>query len=154
MRDPTRNAMRDATTRSRPPVVLYGGLNIVRALGMAKIPVIVASSERRTPSMASRHCAESIALPPISERDAVVGALVRAGRRLAEQHGAPVPLFYDNDDRLALVQDYRAALAPHFALLLNEPELGAALLDKASFQSLAEERGLPVPLRIDPVALH
>jgi D-aspartate ligase len=145
--------MRQAMRKSPPPVVLFGGLNIVRALGMAKIPVIIASSERRTPSMASRHCAGALALPPISERDAVVEALVRAGRRLAAQHGAPVPLFYDNDDRLALVQDYRAALAPHFALLLNEPALGAALLDKASFQSLAERRGLPVPRRIDPDAL-
>jgi D-aspartate ligase len=140
-------------SKSLPPVVLFGGLNIVRALGMAKIPVIIASSERRTPSMASRHCAGSLALPPISERDAVVDALVRAGRRLLAQHGAPAPLFYDNDDRLMLVQDYRAALAPHFSLLLNEPSLGAALLDKASFQSLAERRGLPVPRRIDPEAL-
>src|SRR5712671_4653154 len=146
-----------ATRKEQRPVVLLGGLNIVRALGMAKIPVIVASSERRTPSMASRHCTGTLELPPLgttaSSREAVVETLTRAGRRLAAQRGAPVPLFYDNDDRLALVQDYRAALAPHFALLLNEPALGAALLDKASFQSLAEQRGLPVPRRIDPGAL-
>jgi predicted ATP-grasp superfamily ATP-dependent carboligase len=134
---------------ARLPVVLFGGLNIVRALGMAGIPVIIASSERRTPSMASRYCAGSVALPPIAERDAVVEALVRAGRRLAERHGARVPLFYDNDDRLALVQDRRGALAPHFALLLNEPELADALLDKERFQGLAERRALPVPRRID-----
>ena len=103
------------------PVVLLGGLNIMRALGLARIPVIIASSQRRTPSMASRYCAGTIALPPIHEREALVEALVRAGRRLAAEHGRAVPLFYDNDDRLALVQDHRAALAPHFALLLNEP---------------------------------
>jgi predicted ATP-grasp superfamily ATP-dependent carboligase len=130
------------------PVVLLGGLNIVRALGLAAIPVIIAHSERRTPSMASRYCAGTIELPPLSEREAVVETLVCAGRRLAAQYGAPVPLFYDNDDRLALVQDCRAALAPHFALLLNEPALGSALLDKALFQALAEESGLPVPRRI------
>lgn len=139
--------------KSSPPVVLLGGLNIVRALGLAKIPAIIASSERRTPSMASRYCAGSVALPPLSERQAYVEALAQAGRRLAAQHGAPLPLFYDNDDRLAVVQDCRAELAPHFALLLNEPALGAALLDKSAFQGLAERRGLPVPRRIDPAAL-
>jgi predicted ATP-grasp superfamily ATP-dependent carboligase len=137
--------------------VLLGGLNVVRALGLAKIPVIIASSDRRTPAMASRYCAGTLALPgfdsTVSSRDAAIEALVCAGRRLAAQHGAPVPLFYDNDDRLALVQDYRAALAPHFALLLNEPALGAALLDKSLFQALAERRGLPVPRRIEWDAL-
>ena len=132
------------------PVILLGGLNIVRALGQAGIPVVIASSERRTPAMASRYCAGSVELPPFTERDAVVETLVRAGRKF----GARAPLFYDNDDRLALVQDYRAALAPHFALLLNEPELGEALLDKARFQSLAERHGLPVPRRIDWDALE
>jgi predicted ATP-grasp superfamily ATP-dependent carboligase len=131
------------------PVVLLGGLDIVRALGLARIPVIIASSQRRTPSMASRYCKGSIELPPISERDAVVDALARAGRRLADEHGARVPLFYDNDDRLALVQDYRRALSPHFAMLLNPPELGDALLDKASFQALAERYSLPVPRCIE-----
>jgi D-aspartate ligase len=141
-------------TPARPPVVLLGGLNIVRALGLAKIPVIIASPERRTASMASRYCAGSIALPPIAEREAFAEALARAGRRLAEQHGAPPALFYDNDDRLELVQDFRDALAPHFALLLNEPALGAALLDKSSFQALAERHALPVPRRIEWSALE
>ncbi|HYJ97694.1 MAG TPA: hypothetical protein VEX14_06500, partial [Burkholderiaceae bacterium] len=76
--------------------MLLGGLNIVRALGMAGIPVIIASSSRRTPSQASRYCTGVIELPPISERDAVVQTLVHEGRRLIEKHGAAVPLFYDN----------------------------------------------------------
>ncbi|HZD19729.1 MAG TPA: hypothetical protein VE325_03580, partial [Burkholderiales bacterium] len=124
-----------------PPVVLLGGLDIVRALGLARIPAIIASLERRTPAMASRHCTGTIALPPGAGRDAMVDALARAGRWLAAQYGAPVPLFYDNDDRLALVQDYRDVLGRHFALLLNEPTLADALLDKARFQALAESRG-------------
>ncbi|HEV7477643.1 MAG TPA: hypothetical protein VGO02_07895 [Burkholderiales bacterium] len=135
-------------TQTRLPVVLLGGLDIVRALGLAGIPVIIASSQRRTPSMASRYCAGSIELPPISERNNVIETLAGAGRDLAVKHGARIPLFYDNDDRLALVQDYREALAPHFALLLNEPALGNALLDKTAFQDLAERAGLPVPRRL------
>ena len=144
--------MRKATRKAQRPVVLLGGLDVVRALGLGQLPVIIAHSERRTPSMASRYCAGVLELPALDgqagSREAVVEALVRAGRRLAAQHGAPLPLFYDNDDRLALVQDFRAALAPHFALLLNEPALGEALLDKSRFQALAESLGLPVPRRI------
>ena len=40
----------------RPPAMLLGGINLVRALGMAGIPVIVASAESFTPAMASRYC--------------------------------------------------------------------------------------------------
>ena len=126
------------------PVVLLGGLNIVRALGMARIPVIIASAGRRLPSMASRYCSGVIELPAITERAGVVKTLIEETRQFGR-----VPLFYDNDDRLALVQDYRAALAPHFALLLNEPALADALVEKSRFQALAEQHGLPVPRRLD-----
>jgi len=126
------------------PVVLLGGLNIVRALGMARIPVIIASAGRRLPSMASRYCSGVIELPAIAERAAAVKTLIEETRQFGR-----VPLFYDNDDRLALVQDYRAALAPHFALLLNEPALADALVEKSRFQALAEQHGLPVPRRLD-----
>jgi predicted ATP-grasp superfamily ATP-dependent carboligase len=129
------------------PAVLLGGLDMVRALGLAGIPVLVASPERK-PSMASRYCAGAILLPPMAEREACAQALARAGRELAARHGARVPLFYDNDDRLALVQDFRALLEPHFALLLNEPALADALLEKSRFQALAERAGLPVPRRL------
>src|SRR5262245_11017100 len=127
------------------PVILLGGLNVVRALGLAGIPVVIATQYRRAPSTASRFCKGVLELPPLSERDGVLAALIRAAGAL----GARPALFYDNDDRLALVQDGRAALAPHFTLLLNEPALAEALLDKARFQALAERTGLPVPRRID-----
>jgi D-aspartate ligase len=144
-------------TKAKRPVVLLGGLNIMRPLGLAGIPVIVATSDLSAPSLASRYCSGSIALPPLRDnaaaRAAVIEELVRAGKRLAAEYGGPVPLFYDNDDRLALVQDFRADLSAHFAMLLNAPAVGDALLDKALFQSLAERHGLPVPRRIDWSAL-
>ena len=129
---------------AKPPVVLLGGLNVVRALGLAGIPVIVASCEGRKPSMASRYCTGVWELPPIADREAVVDELIEKARTLGER----VPLFYDNDDRLALVQDYRDALAPHFSFLLNEKGLAEDLLEKSRFQALAERTGLPVPRRI------
>jgi predicted ATP-grasp superfamily ATP-dependent carboligase len=141
------------------PVVLLGGLEVVRALGLARIPVVIASSERRTPSMASRYCAGAIELPPIARREEFVSALAEAGRRLGPVEaggrlGCKPPLFYDNDDRLALVQEYRAALEPHFSLLLNDPQLADALIHKERFQALAEFLGLPVPRRIGWEALE
>jgi predicted ATP-grasp superfamily ATP-dependent carboligase len=130
------------------PVLLLGGLAIARSLGAARIPVIVASLNEEAPARWSRYCSGFIALPPGTGRESLAGKLAREGGRLAQLHGGPLPLFYDNDDRLALVQDFRDLLAPHFALLLNERALAEALLDKARFQALAERLRLPVPRRI------
>jgi predicted ATP-grasp superfamily ATP-dependent carboligase len=130
------------------PVLLLGGLNLIRPLGMAGIPVIVAAPEV-TPAMMSRYCKGRLVLPPLGRREAVLQSLVRAGERLAREHGAPVPLFYGDDDYLGIVQEFRAELEPYFRLLLNEPALARALLDKSLFQALAEARGLPVPRRLE-----
>lgn len=138
----------------RPPVLLLGGLNLVRALGLARIPVVVASDQVDAVAMASRYASARLVLPPLEERGEVVAALVGAGARIAAALGARAPLFYGNDDWLGLVQEHRAALAPHFALLLNEPALADALLDKSRFQALGESLGLPLPRRIDWEALQ
>jgi predicted ATP-grasp superfamily ATP-dependent carboligase len=136
------------------PVVLLGGLNVLRALGLARIPAILASIDPPMPAIASRYCSGTIELPRGAGRDAIAEVLAREGRKLAARYGRPVPLFYDNEDSLALVQDYREVLEPQFALLLNERDIGDALIDKGRFQALAERRGLPVPRRIDWDALE
>lgn len=133
----------------RPPVVLLGGLNVLRALGIARIPAIVASSSPDAPVLASRHCAGHIALPPMEHREAVVDALLAAGERLSAALGRPVPLFYTNDDALSLVQAEREALARHYRLLLNEPQAAEAMIDKQRFVTFAVRRGLPVPRQLE-----
>ena len=129
----------------RPPAVLLGGLNVARALGLAGIPVIVASNSDHEAAFASRYCHGRIRLPPLHDRRAVADALLRAGERLAGALGLRIPLFYSNDDWQRLVQDYRGELAEHFALLLNDAGIAEALIEKDLFQPLAEARGLPVP---------
>ena len=128
------------------PVVLLGGLNMVRALGLAG-----SRSSSPPPSADARDGLALLRgrdrLPPLADRAAVVETLVPPGGNSPSSTARRMPLFYGNDDRLALVQDYRAALEPHFLLLLNEPALGDALLAKDRFQALAERRGLPVPRR-------
>lgn len=131
------------------PVVLLGGINLVRALGLAGIPVIVASPESSTPAMASRYCMRRLVLPPLAQRTAVVARLLRVGDELMREFGAPVPLFYGDDDYLGLVQEFERQLSTRFLLLLNSPALSRALHSKALFQALGESRGLPVPQRLE-----
>jgi predicted ATP-grasp superfamily ATP-dependent carboligase len=132
----------------RPPAVLLGGLNLVRALGLGGIPVIVASPQPDWPAQASRYARGSLRLPPLENRPAVVETLAAAGERLADAMGRKVPLFYGNDDYLSLVQENRAALAPSYSFLLNEPGVAQALIDKDLFEGFARSRGLPAPRRL------
>ncbi len=139
--------------KSSAPAVLLGGLNVTRALGLGGVPVVVASVQADNPAFASRYCVERLLLPPLDDRGAVLDTLLRAGRRLAAAAGARVPLFYSNDDWQGLVQDYRAELAPHYALLLNEPEVADAVIEKDRFQALAAAHGLPIPRTLSWQAL-
>jgi D-aspartate ligase len=133
----------------RPPVLLLGGINLVRALGLARIPVIVASAEPFTPAMASRYCIGRCALPPASQREAVLERLLRAGELLTGELCTRVPLMYGDDDHLGLIQDFRDALSPYFSFVLSDAALARALHSKQLFQALAEQRNLPVPRRLE-----
>jgi len=133
----------------RPPAMLLGGINLVRALGMAGIPVIVASAESFTPGMASRYCIGRCALPPVAQREAVLERLLRAGEILTGALCTRVPLIFGDDDQLGLVQEYREALAPYYSFVLNDPAIARALHSKSLFQALAESRDLPVPRRLE-----
>ena len=140
--------------RGRPPVVLLGGLNITRALGLAGIPVIVASARDDEPAFASRYCRARLRLPPAAEGAAQLQALLAAGERLAGEAGRRIPLFFGSDDALRLVHEQREELCRHYELLLNGPEVAAAMLQKDLFQPLAAERGLPIPRALDWEALE
>ncbi len=126
------------------PVLLLGGVNLVRTLGLAGIAVVVASSDPSEPAFASRHCGATALLPPFDHPKAV-NRLAALGERLRAFAGRRVPLMCGSDDGLALVYANRARLARHFLLLLNDAPIADSLLDKARFQALAAERGLPVP---------
>jgi D-aspartate ligase len=130
---------------ARPPAMLLGGLNIARALGLAGIPVIVASSDPDEAAFASRYCSGRLRLPALHDRAAVAELLLHVGERLSSGLGARVPLFYGNDDWQRLIQDHRSDLARYYALLLNDAEVADAVIEKDRFQPLAASRGLPIP---------
>lgn len=129
----------------RIPVVLLGGVNLVRAIGLAGIPAIVASHEDDEPAFASRYCAAKCLLPSLAHGDAVADALVTIGDRLATMYGRRVPLFYGSDDYLKLIYAHRERLERYFLLLLNDQEVADAMLTKDDFQAFARSRRLPVP---------
>lgn len=131
--------------RRRPPVVLLGGVNLVRAAGLAGIPAIVASSDPDDPVFASRYCSARLLLPPVSRPEAVIEALLGLSARLHQALGRRVPLMYGNDDWLQLIYGHRDRLEGHFLTVLNDTYVANSLIEKGHFHALALERGLPVP---------
>lgn len=129
----------------RPPALLLGGLNLVRAAGLGGIPAIVASPQPDWPAFASRFTRGSLLLPPLERREAVVQAVLAAGAQLAGALGRRIPLFYATDDYLSLIVDNYAALSEHFTLIVNQRDVARALVDKQRFESFCRDRDLPLP---------
>lgn len=135
----------DRFSRGRPPVVLLGGISLVRSLGLARIPVIVATSDPDEPGLASRYCSARVVLPSMQEPQAVVDQLVGLGEELSAGLGRRVPLMYGSDDALELIYAHRERLQRYFLFLLSDRRVANSLIAKDRFQKLAEARGLPVP---------
>ena len=132
----------------RLPALLVGGINLVRTLGEAGIPAIVASPDPEEPAFDSRHCSASLVLPAL-DTPAAADALVAAGRRLCAHYGRRVPLFFGSDDALELVGRNRDRLSRYFLFLINDDAVGAALIAKDRFQAFGRQRGLPVPRALE-----
>jgi predicted ATP-grasp superfamily ATP-dependent carboligase len=133
----------------RPPALLLGGLNLVRALGLAGIPVVLAATRADSLAFASRFCSQGVLLPPLEPLEAAVDRIVRLGERLSRAVGASVPLFYGDDDYLNLVLRNRGRLAQHFRFIVNDREVAMALIDKERFAAFGRARGLPLPRQLD-----
>jgi D-aspartate ligase len=135
-----------------PPAVLLGGLNVARAIARGGIPLVVASADAESPVFASRHCRGRLLLPPL-EGVGALEKLLELGERLRGALGRPMPLFYGDDNYLALVLRHRARLARCYRFLVNDPEVAAAMIDKERFDAFMRARDLPVPRAADWEAL-
>jgi predicted ATP-grasp superfamily ATP-dependent carboligase len=138
-------SMPQPATSPQPTAVLIGGVNLVRCLGLAGIPTVVATPDPEEPALASRYCTQAVLLPAFDRAEAAVTALERLGERLARENGAMPVLLYGSDDALDLIYPNRDRLGRVFRMLLNDAGVAEALLEKDRFQSFAEARGLPVP---------
>jgi predicted ATP-grasp superfamily ATP-dependent carboligase len=94
--------------------------------------------------MASRYCRAAVVIPPY-DHPKTVNRILAIGERLRTLARRRVPLLCGSDDALQFIYAHRDRLQRHFAILLNEPAIASALIDKDRFQGLAAERSLPVP---------
>jgi predicted ATP-grasp superfamily ATP-dependent carboligase len=128
----------------RPPVVLMGGINLVRTLGLAGLQAVVATPDRHEPALRSRYCSARWLLPPLASASAIE-SLAQLGRTLSTALGRRIPLMYGSDDALELIQAHEDRLRRYFVFLLSAPPVARALIAKDRFEAFAEARGLPAP---------
>jgi predicted ATP-grasp superfamily ATP-dependent carboligase len=121
--------------------LVMGDVDMVRALGVAGISTALFGFEDEA-GRYSRHV--DVELPwidPWDRQEELVEALLEFA---ATQPEAPV-LFPQTDATVLLASRYRERLGERLRLMLGDPELIEQLMDKARFQALAIDRGLPVP---------
>jgi D-aspartate ligase len=131
----------------RVPAILLGDLTLLRPLAKAKIPVIVATTDAKDPTLKSRHAKNWVLVPGLTEEhDAkTVEILCEIASNVSQNHGMRPPLVYGSDESLAFIYRNRDALERSFLLLLNEPGVAEALLYKDSFARLAAGCGVRTP---------
>jgi predicted ATP-grasp superfamily ATP-dependent carboligase len=126
---------------TRPPACVLGDIDLVRALGVARIPSTVLAPPG-APVRYSRHTRGAFPWHNAWERpEELVDALVRFGQAQPE----PPVLFYQEDRTLLLVSRYRDRLREGFRFVVPDAELVEQLVDKARFSELAARVDLPVP---------
>lgn len=126
------------------PAVVIGGrgpgtLGMVRSLGKAKIPVILLDDDAFSPATHSAYV-RKVVIAPLSG-----ASLVKELLALAVNIAGPAVLFLNSDDAVLTVSEYRADLENNYRFRLPSHTCLTSLLDKTSFQRLAEELGFPVP---------
>jgi D-aspartate ligase len=133
-----------------PLALVMGDVDMVRALGVAGIPVAFFGFDDDAGRL-SRHVRAS--LPWIDQwerQDELVEALLAFARTQPQ----PPVLFPQMDATLLVVSRHRERLAERLRFTLADAELIEQLVDKGRFQALAAEHALPVPRaqRLSPVA--
>ena len=125
----------------RPPACVLGDIDLVRALGLARISSTVLAPPG-APARYSRHTRAVFPWHNAWERpEQLVDALVRFGQAQPE----PPVLFYQEDRTLLLVSRHREQLREAFRFVVPDADQVEQFVDKARFQQLATRLDLPVP---------
>jgi predicted ATP-grasp superfamily ATP-dependent carboligase len=125
----------------RPPAVVLGDNDLIRALGLAGIRSAVAAR----PEQAKRYSRFVCDRIEWADNWGDPGRLLANVMQFAATCPDRPPLFFQHDGDLAFVSRNRDALRWGLRFTVGEPELVEDLLDKTRFASLAERLGLPVP---------
>ena len=133
-------------TGSRPLALVLGArvIEVVRALAMEDLPVGVVTPPG-DPARWSRYARNVMTwdwMQPAARHDAALADRLVA---FARQQASPPVLLYCSDQSMVFVSQHRAKLAEGFRFVVPDPELVAAMEDKALFAALAVAAGLPVP---------
>ncbi|CAN5278960.1 hypothetical protein BH20ACT16_BH20ACT16_06810 [soil metagenome] len=120
---------------------MLGGIDLVRALSLADIRSTVVAGGH-DPVCYSR-AVERVLEPSdaVSEQKQLLDTLLS----FAAERPQPTALYYDNDWDLLFVSRNREPLRAAFRFVVPDAHLVETLVDKASFQELAQRLDLPVP---------
>lgn len=133
--------------QARPamPAIAFCGLNVVRSLGLARIPTIVARYEDFHEVKFSKYTWQYRQIAhPVREEQKCLAQIID----MAKPFSSKLPIFYGDDIKLAFVSRHREVLKDYFHFLLPSPRLLDALLNKAQFIRIAGELQLDVPRSI------
>ena len=138
-------AHKNGSIRANAVVISFSGhadaYDIVRSLGMAGIPSIVASCRPRDIAFYSRHCAKRVVLPDSERESAIIEQLVQ----LSIELGVRPVLFYVSDPELSFVWRHQNILRSYYRFLLPGDETLECLFNKVLFHEFAREHQFPVP---------
>ena len=129
---------------ARIPAVVVGGrgpgtLGMVRSLARAEIPVILLDENAFSPATHSAYVQKVL----ISRLSGV--SMVKELLALAASIAGPAVLFLNSDDAVLTVSEYRTELENDYRFRLPSHACLTSLINKTSFQQLAENLGFPVP---------
>jgi D-aspartate ligase len=133
-----------STERNLKPeaIVVGSGLNalgVVRSLAPEDISITVLDHKSSGPAMKSRFATPEV-YPSSAGRDGLIDHLLARTSRA----GQPF-LFLTQEASVAAVSENRERLQSKYRFVMAPKETMASLMDKSRFQTLAAQRGFPVP---------
>jgi D-aspartate ligase len=124
------------------PALVTDIVGVVRSLGDAGIPSIVASEYARSATFWSRHCVKSVVVPNLGEEpEKALELLLSVGASYPERP----PLMTGRESDVALVSRHRDRLSERFRIRIARADFLEALNDKRTFTEFARTHDLPVP---------
>ena len=115
------------------------GLQTARILARRQVPVIAIAKDLRHYACRTKVCEDIIQADTSSED--FIEALKLLGPRLPQK----AVLFPCTDMNVLLVSRHRESLSPWYHISLPPPEVVEMMLNKLTFYSYAQEKGLPIP---------
>jgi D-aspartate ligase len=138
-------------TYDKAAIVVSGhtmALAVVRALGAAGVPVVVAHYDERDIAHKSRYATAELRTPNPEHHDALfVQALLEAHRRFRGSVLIPA-----SDESLVALSRHKQELSEYYAVGCPEWDVTESFIDKARTYALAEACGVRAPRTIVPAA--